>query len=72
MGGDWWYSPSTQAQRLRFSASRLEVASSSSRLSQAARTVLNQRSIFSLSGGLIGTGMDEGDAELGADQGELL
>ena len=35
--GDWWYSPSTQAQRLRLSASRLKVASASRRSSQAAR-----------------------------------
>ena len=43
-----WYSPSTQAHRVRFSASRLASAASPTRLSQPARTVRKKRSIFPL------------------------
>ena len=44
----------------------------SRRASQAARSVHEPALDFSLSGRLIGTGVDEGDIELGAHQGELL
>ena len=44
--GDWWYSASTQAHRVRFSVSRLVVASGVRWRSQAARRVRKNRSIF--------------------------